>query len=357
MRNLHNILILGIATICLITFVRVSQSVEPPHNDENGVTCASCHTSAGALGPSNTKFTNDNLCISCHVAAGAATGKKFATSDQSNIDNRTGTSHRWDGVMPATDSPNNAYGLRSKASLALNETSWKLQDAITKFGGTVSCSTCHSIHEQFGDPWRDDSAPVSFSTGGTTTTLTDTAQNWTVNQFVGSYLVFNAKFPFANKGLYRQIVSNTSNTLTVSPAFPTAVATNALYFITKNRGFLRVGNNYKNWGKGVYSLCDDCHYYRTENSGQTNVRTWTGNKLSHPIGITLTVGSTYNAAPLEPAAAGWTQQSGTRFNQNGAGDNNTTNNMIFDLNNKIRCLTCHNVHYVDSDASTVDGPN
>lgn len=355
----------------LVPLTKTSMSAEPPHNQEAGVTCDSCHTFANAIGPSSTKWANDNLCISCHVGAGSASAKPFASNAQA-VPSTSGTSHRWDANMPLVDNPNNQYGLRSGDNLtfatsSLKKILWKFgtcsnnvdnksrMDCVNA-GGTwtpkATCSACHNIHNHLGNTWRPDSTPLSFTTSaGDNQTLNDSGRNWAVNDLAGSYVIFNANFAGAfpiNAGKYSVITSNTATQVTVA-GFPNSIPSGYPYFISKHRQFLRVTN-------ANSEMCDDCHYYRTSTSGQTNVRTWTGKKLSHPVNITLTSGTSYNTAPLEPASANWVAQTGARYAQDGGTDNNLTNNMVFDANSKIRCLTCHNVHYADSDASTTDGP-
>ncbi|TAN45590.1 MAG: hypothetical protein EPN22_02190 [Nitrospirae bacterium] len=368
----YSLVLVFVVGLFLLPFTKTSMSAEPPHNDENNVKCDNCHTFSNAIGPSSTKYSNDNLCYSCHVSpTGTASAKPFTSGAQA-VPGVSGTSHKWSGNMPLVDNPNNAYGLRSADNLTFANGSLKKQ--LVKFGtcsnnvdntskidcvnhgGTwtpmATCSVCHNIHNHLGNTWTPDSSPLGFTTSAVdNVTLNDSTKNWGVNQWAGGYLMFNANFASiypTNAGLYRQITGNTATSLTVV-GFPSAIPSGYPYFISKNRRFLRVTN-------ANSEMCDDCHYYRTSTSGQTNVRTWTGNKLSHPVNVTLTVGATYNTTPLEPSTASWAAQTGTRYYGNGGTDNNSTNNMILDANNKIRCLTCHNVHYTDSDASTTDAP-
>jgi hypothetical protein len=61
------------------------------------------------------------------------------------------------------------------------------------------------------------------ATGGTTTTLVLTGAGWTVNQFAGAYTRM-LDGTAGNIGQVRKVASNTSDTLTFSSAFPSAVA-------------------------------------------------------------------------------------------------------------------------------------
>ena len=37
-------------------------------------------------------------------------------------------------------------------------------------------------------------------------------------------------------------------------------------------------------------------------------------------------------------------------------DGNPSNDLSFDANGNIHCLTCHGVHFADSNSTSVDGP-
>ncbi len=100
-----------------------------------------------------------------------------------------------------------------------------------------------------------------------------------------------------------------------------------------NSPFLRLDNS-------ADALCLDCHRDRDVNS----VRTYTGNVLSHPVGIALPTTSTFHNPPLD--VDGNPQPS----------DGNTTNDYQLGAGDIVRCTTCHGIHYTDSNSGTVDGP-
>jgi hypothetical protein len=74
-----------------------------------------------------------------------------------------------------------------------------------------------------------------------------------------------------------------------------------------------------------------------------SVRTYTGNPLSHPVGVTLPGTATFHNPPLD--VDGNPQPS----------DGNTTNDFVLN-GGVVRCTSCHGVHYKDSNSGTVDGP-
>jgi predicted CXXCH cytochrome family protein len=100
-----------------------------------------------------------------------------------------------------------------------------------------------------------------------------------------------------------------------------------------NSPFLRLDNS-------ANALCLDCHADR-DNS---NVRTFTGSELSHPIGNALPATTEYHNPPLD--TDGNPQPS----------DGNTTNDFALLSGSVVSCTTCHGVHYTDSNSGTTDGP-
>lgn len=97
--------------------------------------------------------------------------------------------------------------------------------------------------------------------------------------------------------------------------------------------FLRMDNS-------ADQLCLDCHRSRTV----TSVKTYTGNILSHPVGVALPATSTFHNPPLD--TDGNPQPS----------DGNTSNDYQFGAGSTMKCTSCHGVHYTDSNSGTVDGP-
>jgi hypothetical protein len=326
-----------------------------------------------SLGPSYTnQETNELLCISCHKIGGAASALPFSSTDKAVV-GTSGTSHSWGvsmeaGVAPlnlAAGSPNNKYGLKTAAEV----TDAALQARLQGAGNKVSCSVCHDQHSQDNATWNPYSAPAlkgakqesgAATSGGTTATINDTAKSWSNNGWVGYYvriMMGNS----ANLGSVSQITANTATQLAVSPAFPAAVAAGDKYEIL-GKGFLRTRND-------LDQLCVACHAYRVPTSvptggvSQTDVRTWDGNVKSHPINKAFTAttkgvadASQYNSAPLEPASAGWAPQAGFRYHINGGTDRNVYNNLVISYDGQIKCLTCHSVHYADSNSATPDIP-
>lgn len=273
--------------IVFFTLTGISFAVDSPHSSADNVDCNKCHTLHKAPGSSLTsEASNENLCLSCHKPTGLASAKSFTVTENSSVfPGISGRQHRWDGVMPASSSPSNTYGLRAGSDLGNTD----LKVRLTVFNNVVVCSVCHNQHSQDAAPWD----PAS------------------------------------------------------SPAYTAGVTT--------NRHFMRTQND-------LNQLCEDCHYYRTPGSvpaggnSQTNVREWDGNIKSHPLvkNISTDVINTtqFVGTPLDANYSA--QTTSPRYHVDS--DGNPTNNIVFDKNGKIRCLSCHGIHYTDSDAGTYDSP-
>lgn len=100
-----------------------------------------------------------------------------------------------------------------------------------------------------------------------------------------------------------------------------------------NPPFLRLDNS-------ADALCLDCHRVRNI----TSAKTYTGSKLSHPVGMALPSSSTFHNPPLD--VDGNPQPS----------DGNTTNDLKLLSGSIVSCTSCHGIHYTDSNSGTVDGP-
>jgi predicted CXXCH cytochrome family protein len=290
--------------ISIIFSVGYALALDPPHDPTSNplepVTCISCHVLHNAPGTSLTNnASNANLCMSCHVDPGGwASEKPFNINMEADPIARIGYSHAWSGTMPGSSLPDNQYGLRSPADSAMTPA---IETQLTKFSNVATCSCCHQQHNQANGPWD----------------------------------------PFA-------------------PAYGGAGTGNG-------RHFQRITND-------INQMCIDCHYYRDTNvssdPSSARYQVWNGNKRSHPVNVifssaqgeTPNVNYTtqFNTAPREPESAGWAAQTDAvgvyRYKQNGAPDTNLTNNIVLDASANVKCLSCHGVHYTDSDSTTVDGP-
>lgn len=339
--------------------------------------------------------------MSCHFEGGVAANVPFSTGMQPGGGLKT--SHSWSGSMPnsTTDQgANNPFGLRTSDQVSdanvitqlgtygfcsVSPTTYTSKSSCTSNGGTwtaqVVCSTCHSVMAQTNAPWDPGAAPVvtGTATGGSTTSVADSNQSWTPNAWVGYYVKMTSG---SNNRVIQHIAGNTSTTLTLAQgaSFPSAVVSGNTY------GIMPAGKHFMREANSQSEMCEDCHYYRSAAwTTLSDVKTYDGNKKSHPVAKNLTTDVAnpdlfIGAVPYEPKCAAacsnsaWTtvgactgnggtwdpqycRQTGSpRYHQNGGADTNSTNNIVFDADGKIRCMSCHGVHYTDSKSRTVDKP-
>lgn len=345
-------LLQGIAGFGLLLVTGTAGAVDPPHSGpKNPQICGTCHVAHNAAGAAlGTVNGNANLCISCHTSGGTASNKPFSTAMQA-VPGTSGSSHRWDGGMPLTSSPSNTYGLVPASSVS----NTVVRNALAMFGGVAVCSVCHNPHSQASAAWDLFAGPYTgllggdsgaASAAGSTTIIYDAtkAAYWTVNAWQNYYVRILSSATASNVGQVRLVSGNTTTRLTVSPAYPAAVQTGDKYEI--------VGRHFQITADDVNQMCEACHYYRV----QTHVRVEGGdaaypangtNVFSHPVGQALNAnGKAYDRpAPLDANGA---PQSGARFASGGETPDNAANNLVMDSGNAVRCLTCHTVHYGDS---------
>ncbi len=321
-------------------------ALDPPHDTSviASMGCSSCHKLHGAVGVGlTTDLNNYDLCLGCHNTAPEVT-RRLQSGDQASP-GISGTSHNWTATMQATG-PTDAssqYGLRAVDELSLDA----IKVRLGSYGNVITCSVCHDQHSQKNQPWD----PIITDSGTTDTdgavdgsTVVDSGAGW------GALAGYRVKITSGtNNGEVRTIQSNTATTLTVTPVFSGQILSGVTYEIDDDDAwhFMRFDND-------LNQLCEDCHYWRTTAS-ETDTRTYTGNKKSHPILSNLTSDVTdsaqfVGAAPLENN--GNAQTGAPRYAGNGTGDTIVTNNIVFDAAGKIRCLSCHSIHYSDSDATT-----
>ena len=93
---------------------------------------------------------------------------------------------------------------------------------------TISVATAFGSQIASGDTYSINSITSNASIVGTTTVLNDTLPGWTANQWVGFTLKMNSG---TNAGQTRPITANTTSSITVSPAFSTAIASGDSYQI------------------------------------------------------------------------------------------------------------------------------
>jgi predicted CXXCH cytochrome family protein len=114
--------------------------------------------------------------------------------------------------------------------------------------------------------------------------------------------------------------------------------------VANNRHMMRVTNDYN-------AMCRDCHYYRdsSQYADPTDESVADGTTVfSHSVNV---VAST---APLDATGAAQTNSASPLLANRYAGDvdGNPSNNIVLDVDGNVQCLSCHRIHYADSNSLT-----
>lgn len=339
----------------------VALASDPPHwlGAASTTDCTTpCHISHHAQGGGLTSSAgNVNLCQSCHNS-----GELPINSSDTAVPGIGGTSHGFD--VPAVHA--------TLDTLLPQNTDMQLR----VMDGNIVCSTCHNQHSavaSFGGRSRVGTAnPVvdllgsgELSSGGT---FTGAAGMWYLVDITETGSESTARFRYSKDNAISWTPSDCSPAATATCLTAgTGVALDngvdvtfsgidAGAFVVGERWefsaswpFLRIALDSGDNTSGD-KYCRDCHgaWVMTH----TEVHTWDDTFKSHPVGVALSAnGQGYDrGVPLD----------GDGQPQNGASptdvDGNPTNDLLLDGSGNVQCISCHGVHYADSNTSSVDGP-
>lgn len=300
-KNRATVLLIG---VLISLSMGLAFAIDPPHDASvpaEPVDCSNCHVGHNAPGGSLTSYaSNENLCISCHTSAAWASEKPFNSADQADQSTQSGSSHRWDVRMaPVGDPGYDAadYGPASPYGLR--------------------------------KPAADRTNPQP-----------DEIQNINLNTMLVKF-----DYTISCSVCHGQHGQGPEPWDPGAPSYGGAGT-------GKGRHFMRTANE-------LNQLCEDCHYYRAQSysraKGEDGSYAADGvRKFSHPVGEALNSQGYDRSAPLD--YDGQPQTGAPRYGGNSAGDSNSTNNVALDKDGKVRCLSCHRMHYVDSNGGTQDQP-
>jgi hypothetical protein len=347
-------------------------ATDPPHWSSTSIDidCTSqCHVLHQAEGTGLTaNASNVNLCQSCHRPAGIAIDLQINDADKA-VPGVGGTSHAFDAA--AVNS-----GLQTQLPTDTEMSARVMNDNIV-------CSTCHDQHDTgavFGGDSRISNARQVTSFGSTGAvvpggTYTDTPGVWYLVEIAVAGDQDNAAFRYSKDNGTTWfpadccpriegscVAVDTANCTPATGSTPVTLDSNVE--ITFAAGNYSVASGFGDrwefnaaWpflrstlGEGGSAICAQCHqaWIMDHNA----VELWNGGAYkSHPVGVALNAnGEGYDrSVPLD----------GNGADQGGGGvDANATNDLLlFDSpNDLVECMTCHGVHYVDSNTLTVDGP-
>ncbi len=287
---------------------------DPPHNGI--VQCKSCHTLHGAPGATLTAVAgNANLCLSCHTPGGTASAKPFAPLDQAVASPglpagtpASGNSHRWD-AGPAgravKGTPNTSTGTITPLGAFTGAYAKTYTLTITTAGNVGAAQFSWTATSPGGGSGTnlttgasvplDQGVSVKFVNGtGTSFLLGD---KW--NLFVREAVQAPVDPTLARLRENGQMMCSTchnQHSQALAPFDPTASTTPG----AAGRHFQRLAND-------TDQICTDCH-------AAQNVTSSTGG--SHPVGVVLP-----------------------------AGDFKAPTTIPLDATNKVRCQSCHKIHY------------
>jgi hypothetical protein len=326
---------------------------------------------------------NAALCQSCHNPADANAGN-FAMNDADMaVPGVGGMHHAW-AKLAKNDSLNTQLPTDSQMRLRVKCSTDPCPDETTRTNtGKIICSTCHNQHNGLqssgGTPRIRPTKKVTDSGGGGTVTSSGTYTGskgfWYWVEIVDTSSSdrfcwakvddidkdpdpvaqkFDEWFPAGcdppNSALSPNLAASGTVALIQDGDDGVQVTFGGSGFVVGERWefsaswpFLRDELN-TGADSGGNTFCINCHAAWN----MTSASTWNGGSVkSHPIGVTIpgTAEDPFHSPPLD--ADGLAQGSST--------DANETNDLQL-FSNEVECLTCHGIHFVDSNTNTVDGP-
>lgn len=363
---LRTVLLLGTAGLIATTCGFV-EAADPPHwvGARININCTSqCHVLHQSQGQGLTSSaSNVNLCQSCHNPSGLAGDLPINTTDKADPGAR-GVHHAFDVAAVNSELDTQRPGN--------TEMDKRVMD------GNVVCSTCHDQHDAEstygGTPRISPAKEVSVTGTGvlsSTGTLTGSLGTWYLIQIVQTGTETTALFRYSkdnrvswfpsacDPGAPSAVTCKEANGGTPVPLDEPVDEGVAVTFsagtyndddeweFSASWPFLRAvldsGDN-----TAGDKFCRDCH--RTWVMETSTVRTGASTVIkSHPVGIAYpSAQPDYHANPLDGNGA----EQGS-----GGADTNASNDLALEgASNLVQCLTCHGVHYADSNTLTEDGP-
>lgn len=337
------------ATIAGLALAGALWPQDPPHwaSTSLGIDCTSqCHVLHQSLGDNLTSAaSNANLCQSCHNPAGLASDLAISNADK---------------AIPGVSGSSHAFQVPAVHAAFSTQLPLDFQMSRRVPAGDIICSTCHNQHRSEaifgGSPRVSPPRPVTalgstgaLSSGGT---FTGPQGVWYLVEITQAGNETTARFHFSKDNGTSFFAEKTAGAGVALDSGVTVTFGVGSYVVGERwelsaaypflRATLDAGDN------SVGSrFCRDCHRAWVMDHGA--VETWDGGPKSHPVGVTLGAnGRGYDrTVPLD----------GNGVAQGSVGtDANPTNDLLLDASGHLQCLTCHGIHFVDSNTQTVDQP-
>lgn len=348
----------AVGAVIVAGFLPSAFAIEAPHweSPSFSIDCTTqCHTLHASPGGGLTSdASNVNLCQSCHSSSGLADRAPIPNSAAA-IPGFGGTSHAF--AVPALHA---TYSTQLPEQQAM---------ALRIMNDNVVCSTCHNQHSatsaEGGTPKISVPEKVTDLTGSGTVASQGTFNGalgvWYMLEIDGAGSQATATFRWSKDNGISWIaetepVGNGSPvTLDSGVEVIFSGAAGDAYFVGEqwelfgSYPFLRVKLDSGDLNS-VDKFCRDCHRDWVMTHG--DVETWDGTPKSHPVGIGLNanVQGYDRAQPLD--GNGVIQAAGSSPDVDG----NPSNDLKLDSLGNVQCLSCHGVHYADSNTLSVDQP-
>lgn len=335
--------VLGISLAFVFTSVFAS---DPPHWTGARVTidCTSnCHLPHNAPGGTlNQSASNVNLCQSCHNTGSTYAPDLAISNSDKAVPGVGGTSHAFDVLAV-----NPTYNTRVPVDNP--EMAKRIYPPAT---GNIVCSTCHDQHAALkttGATPRISAAQKVVDNGGTGIvtsggTFTGDFGLWYLVEITQlgpntlRYSKDNGSTWVSGVGFSYGVAANLDFGVTVTVTSGVVVGERWEFSASYPflRGVLDSGDN----STGT-KFCRDCHNSWTMTPAA--VKTWDGSSKGHPVGMTYPTAQTgyYATGPLDGDGS--------------SNDGNPTNDLKLQGGTNVQCLTCHGIHFADSNTQTVDG--
>jgi predicted CXXCH cytochrome family protein len=361
--------VFGVAAAVLLVVTASLQASDPPHwlGAVETTDCTSnCHTLHHAQGGQLTAADgNVNLCQSCHNS----NSLPITNTDKASP-GLTGRSHAFDVAAEHA-----TYGTQTPQTQAM---------FLRIMDGNVVCSTCHNQHAaeavNGGTPRIGDTSIV-VDQGGTGTLTSGGEFSGVVGLWYliditvqGSDTTARFRYSKDNGTSWTPTDCSAAAPATCLTADTTPVALDdgvEVTFAGAAADDYQLGERWEFYASypflripldqgdinSVDKFCRDCHsdWVMTHNSDLVaggGVESWDGNFKSHPVGVGLGAnGAAYDRAP--PLDGNGLAQASISSPDV---DGNPSNDLKLDAAGNVQCLSCHGVHYADSNTLTVDGP-
>lgn len=306
-------------------------AVDPPHDwPTAGLTCTDCHTPHTAPGGTLTSTAgNANLCLSCHVIGGLANSHPFYLTDQAypwpglrSGQTPSGTSHRWDSsavghVKPGTT--NTSTGTVVSGGTYTGRYPKTYTISITQSGDVGAARFSWSATSPPGGSGSNllTGTNVALDEGITVTFKPGT----TSPAFVAGDVFYLYVRPDLRNPTLTSVLQRLENGRLTCSACHDQHSQAAESFDPQAPAYAGSGTgngrHYQRTANNVAQICEDCHAARTVTLSSQG---------SHPVAVSVPTTSSFKQPTQLPL-------------------DKTTG--------KVRCLTCHKVHYAPANDGAV----